>query len=429
MNDRGTASAVVPFVALLLALPLAGCNTIRGLSVIPGPGTQVLTATGQTAQYRAMANYQMGSASETTEDVTNSAHWASADTAVGTIDSHGLATATGAGKTAITATIDGGTASSDLTVTLSSSSSLPATLTIVPGPTLNASTTVGQTTQFIAIGNQAGSATTQDLTKSVTWISSASGVATINSSGLATGVAAGSTVITAELNGVVSSSTLVVSAPAGAAAAPATLTVIPAVDVAQITIVGETTQFVAIGHVAGTSTITDLTNSSSLKWISSDTSVATINSSGLATGVAAVNANSVTAITAELMSSDGSVITATSSINVNTTGGTVNLPTLSVYATGDGSGVISTADKTIDCGNGLPCTGHFSQGTVVTLTATPATGSSFGGWSSTCMPVAPNTANPPYTAPYECTVTISPTNISVGAVFNQPSAAVKQKAK
>jgi hypothetical protein len=423
MNDRGTASALL----LLLALPLAGCNTIRGLEVIPGPGTQVVTAKGQTAQYHAMATYQMGSASETIEDVTDSAHWASADSAVGTINSLGLATATGAGTTAITATIDGGTAASDFTVNLSSSSTLPAT--VVPGATLNASTTVGQTTQFIAIGNQAGSAVTQDLTSSVTWISSASGVATINSSGLATGVAAGSTVITAELNGVVSSSTLLVNVPTGASSIPAMLTVIPAVDVAQITIVGETTQFIAIGHEAGTNTVTDLTSSSSLKWISSDTSVATINSAGLATGVAAVGSSSVTAITAELTSTDGSVITATSSISVNTTGGTVNLPTLSVYETGNGSGVISTSDSTISCGNGSPCTGHFSQGTVVTLTAVPATGSTFGGWSSTCTPVLPNTATPPYTAPYQCTVTISPTNISVGAVFNAPVASVAQKAK
>ena len=412
MNVRRTASAL-----LFLILPLAGCNTLQTIVVTPAVGTQVLTATGQTAQYHAMATYQMGSASVTYEDVTSSAHWSATSAAVGSINSTGLATAVGAGTTVITATLGGATASSDLTVNLASSSSTPATLTVVPGAGLDASTTVGQTTQFIAIGNLAGSSNEQDLTSSVTWISSASGVATISATGLATGVGAGSTVITAELNGLVTSSTLTVSAAPAPTVAPATLIVIPAVDVAQITVAGESTQFLAIGNVQGSSIVQDLT--STVHWVSSDSSVATINSAGLATGVAANGSESVSAITALLTSPSGSITAATSSITVIATGQSIDLPTLSVYKTGNGSGTVSTADGTISCGTGIACTGHFSVGTVVTLTAVPAAGSSFGGWSSACAPVAPNGVTPPYTAPYSCTVTMS-NNESVGAVFNTP---------
>src|SRR5271154_5749193 len=59
--------------------------------------------------------------------------------------------------------------------------------------------TVGQTAQFIAAGTYGNSkkSTTQNITTGVNWISSAPAVATINASGLATAVGAGSTTITA----------------------------------------------------------------------------------------------------------------------------------------------------------------------------------------------------------------------------------------
>jgi hypothetical protein len=60
----------------------------------------------------------------------------------------------------------------------------------------NPSITVGATQQFTATGTYSDSST-QDLTASVTWTSSVPSVATINSSGLATAVAAGTTNIQA----------------------------------------------------------------------------------------------------------------------------------------------------------------------------------------------------------------------------------------
>ncbi len=59
-----------------------------------------------------------------------------------------------------------------------------------------------------------------------------------------------------------------------------------------------------------------------------------------------------------------------------------NTYALSVVRAGDGSGTVSSAPAGIACGS--DCTETFVHGTVVTLTAAPATGSTFTGWSGAC---------------------------------------------
>jgi Domain of unknown function (DUF2341)/Bacterial Ig-like domain (group 2) len=68
----------------------------------------------------------------------------------------------------------------------------------------------GNTQQYTATGTL-GNNSTQNLTSNVTWSSSASGSAKINSAGLATAVAAGSTTISAVRQGVTGSTTLTIS--------------------------------------------------------------------------------------------------------------------------------------------------------------------------------------------------------------------------
>jgi hypothetical protein len=55
---------------------------------------------------------------------------------------------------------------------------------------------------------------------------------------------------------------------------------------------------------------------------------------------------------------------------------------LSVTRSGDGSGTISSAPSGISCGSA--CSASFEDGTKVTLQATPASGSTFAGWSGAC---------------------------------------------
>jgi hypothetical protein len=61
---------------------------------------------------------------------------------------------------------------------------------------------------------------------------------------------------------------------------------------------------------------------------------------------------------------------------------TKNRYALTVDVNGDGSGAVSSTPAGIDCG--LACSSVFEWGTGVTLTATPAAGSTFTGWSGAC---------------------------------------------
>lgn len=55
---------------------------------------------------------------------------------------------------------------------------------------------------------------------------------------------------------------------------------------------------------------------------------------------------------------------------------------LNISKSGTGTGSVVSNPAGIDCG--ATCSANFSSGTSVTLTATPATGSSFAGWSGAC---------------------------------------------
>ncbi|HTO02417.1 MAG TPA: DUF4082 domain-containing protein, partial [Opitutus sp.] len=83
------------------------------------------------------------------------------------------------------------------------------TLTSIAVTPANATIAIDATRQFTATGTYSNGGT-QNLTTQVTWASSSTGLATISSGGLATGVGAGTTTISASLSGVSGSATLVV---------------------------------------------------------------------------------------------------------------------------------------------------------------------------------------------------------------------------
>ncbi len=57
---------------------------------------------------------------------------------------------------------------------------------------------------------------------------------------------------------------------------------------------------------------------------------------------------------------------------------------ITVTKEGTGSGTVTSSPAGIDCG--ATCTAAFNQGLRLTLTATPAAGSSFTGWTTGCLP-------------------------------------------
>jgi len=78
--------------------------------------------------------------------------------------------------------------------------------------------------------------------------------------------------------------------------------------------------------------------------------------------------------------------------------------TLSVAKAGTGSGTVASSPAGINCGS--TCSAGFSSGTSVTLTATPAGGSTFGGWSGSCSGTGACTVS--MTAARSVTATFNP---------------------
>ncbi len=197
--------------------------------------------------------------------------WKSGDFGVASISSAGLLTAKTAGTVKVTATVDSVPGTADLVV-------MPPPPTKVAVALAAASITAGTTTQATAtLTDSTGKVTSG----AVTWSSSNTAIATVSASGVVTGVAAGSAVITGTSGSITGSANLTVTA---ASTAPVS-TVTVSLNSSSIT-TGQTTQATAVAKDAAGNVLSGRT----ITWSSSATSVATISSSGLVTGVAAGSA-------------------------------------------------------------------------------------------------------------------------------------------
>src|SRR6185312_13878603 len=136
------------------------------------------------------------------------------------------------------AALSGVTGSTVLTVTATTLQSIAVT-------PANPSITKGATQQFTATGTFSDNST-QNLTSQVTWTSATPAVATISSTGLATGVAIGTSSISAALSGVTGSTVLTVTA--------ATLQSIAVTPANPSITKGATQQFTATGTFSDNST-------------------------------------------------------------------------------------------------------------------------------------------------------------------------------
>lgn len=190
--------------------------------------------------------------------------WASDNILVATVTQAGVVTALIPGSANISASAEGKSGTAVVTVAL-----LPvASVTVSPSP---ASVVVGGTQQLTATTKDALGGTLTGRT--VTWSSGTPGVATVSSSGLVTGVAAGTTVITATSEGQSGTSTVTVTtAPvATVTLSPPSATIAP----------NATTTFTATLKDASNNTLTGRT----VTWQSSNTAVATVSATGVVTGV------------------------------------------------------------------------------------------------------------------------------------------------
>jgi uncharacterized protein YjdB len=259
-------------MALLCLGLLPACSTKstsvpqRTLTSIQITAAQASVAAGLTDQLTATGQYSDG----TSQDLTATAVWTSSATNVATV-SAGVVTTLTQGTAKITGTVSGVTGSATVTV------GAPIVKTLVVSST-SQSIAPGTTAQFTATATMSDNST-QNVTGSVTWSSSNSLVASINvngASGLAMGLTAGSSMITATvtdaLGTVSSSATLTVS--------NATLTSINVTPVSETIPLGTVQQFTATGTFSNNST-QDI--SGTVVWSTSPTSVASITTGGLAT--------------------------------------------------------------------------------------------------------------------------------------------------
>jgi uncharacterized protein YjdB len=276
----------------------AAAKTLQSIAVSPANPS---ISAGATQQFIATATYSDNS----TANVTSTVSWSSGTTLVATITSAGLATAVVAGSSTITASLSGVSGTANLTVT-----AVAKTLQSIAVSPANPSISVDATQQFTATATYSDNSTA-NVTSTVSWSSGTTSFATITSGGLATAVTAGSSTITASLNGVSGTATLTVTAK--------TVTGISISPNPASFAMGATQQFTATATYSDSSTANV---TSTVTWLAANEDVATIASGGLASGVASGS----TAIAASFSGKSGDA-----TLNVTIAPGTaVNISTLHV---------------------------------------------------------------------------------------------------
>lgn len=178
---------------------------------------------------------------------------------------------------------------------------------------------------------------------------------------------------------------------------------------------GAQVQLRALGTYIHPPVTKDITNQ--VTWTSNTPQMVTVNSTGLITatgnacGGTIISATIKTNTSAGGISSSGALVTGTMTANVicfSGNGGGTN-PALTVTFNGAGFGTVTSSPA----GLGSPCTaptaclGQFGAGTVVTLTANPSGGSTFGNWAGCDSQATTNPCSLTMTANRTVTVTFN----------------------
>ena len=229
-------------------------------SVVVTPNSASLLL-GQTSQLAAATRDSAGG-TLTGRTIT----WSTSDAGVATVTSGGQVTAVGAGTATITATSEGQSGTAAITVAL-----VPvASVDVTPA---SASLLIGQTNQLAATTRDSAGGTLSGRT--ISWSTSDAGVATVSSAGLVTAVGAGTATITAISEGRSGTAAITVAVVpvASVAVTPASVSLL----IGQTSQLSATTRDSAGGGLAGRT----------ISWSTSDSTVATVSSTGLVTAVSA----------------------------------------------------------------------------------------------------------------------------------------------
>ncbi|MGO8972367.1 MAG: Ig-like domain-containing protein [Steroidobacteraceae bacterium] len=260
-------------------------------------------AMGLTHQFIATGVYSDGSKLDLSSEVS----WSSTHTAIASINSDGVATAISPGTTTVTASMGRLSGSTNLAVTAATLMSIGVTPT-------NMSLASGTTDSLRAIGVYSDNLTL-DLTKSVTWSSSAPTIASVSNTaganGMTIAVSPGSSMITATLGAVSGSTRLTVTA--------ASLVSIGVTPTNPSIASGLTVALKATGVYTDNS-IHDLT--SMVTWSSSAPTVATVSNNAGTIGVSTAvspGSSTITAMMGALSGSTTLTVTAASLVSIGVT--------------------------------------------------------------------------------------------------------------
>lgn len=267
-----------------------GSISVNGVSITSNATEVVVGATLQL------------SATVSPSDAANKAVvWSSGDNTKATVSATGLVTGVSAGTVTITVTTEDGDFADTIALTITASDSAdPVSVTGVNVSASETSLAAGYTLQLTAAVEPADASN-----KTVTWSSSDDTKATVSTSGLVTGVAAGTVTITATTTD-------------GDFTGTIDLTITNPIDVTGVTI-GENDQTLSLEEMfqlTATVAPADATNKN-LTWTSSDDTVATVSETGL------VTANKVGSAIITVTTEDGDF---QDSVQIEVPGITINAP-------------------------------------------------------------------------------------------------------
>ncbi|MFV8433676.1 Ig-like domain-containing protein [Vibrio owensii] len=272
---------------------------IESLVVTP---TSKTTPVGLTRQFVATAYFSDGSSLDVTNEDTVS--WRSSDSQFATVNTNGVAKGELVGFATITASVltDGKTFTAD--ATLEVTDAVIKSLVVTP---TSKTTPVGLTRQFVATA-YLSDGTSLDVTNedTVSWRSSDSRFATVNTNGVAKGESVGFATITASI--LADGETF--SADAALEVIDAVIESLGVTPASKTTPVGLTRQFVATAYLSDGTSL-DVTNEDTVSWRSSDSRFATVDTNGVAKGESVGFAT----ITASILA-DGKTFTADAALEV-----------------------------------------------------------------------------------------------------------------